>query len=64
MAKEKEIPKPKTKFLQIECPKCGNKQVTFSAPASVVKCLVCENELAASTGSKINLKSKVVRILE
>ena len=60
----KNIPKPKTKFLKVKCKGCGNEQTIFSAPSSNVKCLKCENILAESTGSKLKLKSKVVKILE
>ena len=61
--KEK-IPKPKTKFLRVKCISCGNEQNVFSAPASKIKCIVCDKELAECTGSKINLKSKVVKVNE
>ncbi|MCX8158238.1 MAG: 30S ribosomal protein S27e [Candidatus Diapherotrites archaeon] len=61
----KYIPHPKTKFLRVKCSGCGNEQIIFSAPAtSKVKCLVCEKDLAESTGSKLKLKSKVISILE
>lgn len=58
------VPKPRTKFLKVKCPGCGNEQTIFSAPASDVKCIVCNNLLAKSTASKAELKAKVVKELE
>ena len=54
----------KSKFLKIKCSKCKNEQITFSKPATLVKCLVCEKVLAKSTGGKAELKSKVIEILD
>ena len=65
MSIEKFIPKPKTKFLRIKCTSCGNEQTIFSAPASDVKCLVCNQVLGKSTASKVKLvKAKVLKSLE
>ncbi len=58
------IPKPKNKFLKVKCESCGNEQVIFSAPSRSVKCLVCGQELAASTGHRANLKAKIVKEFE
>jgi len=41
-----------SKFFRIKCKKCKNEQVIFEKPASVVKCLVCEEVLAEPTGGK------------
>ncbi len=49
-------------FLKIRCNKCKNEQVTFSKAASSVKCLVCGELLAESTGGKLRVTA--ARILE
>ena len=61
---DKKIPMPKTKFLKLKCNGCGNEQTVFSAPASTVKCLACNQVLAESTGGKIRPVAKVVKELE
>ena len=58
------IPNPSTRFLRVKCGGCGNEQNVFSAPASSVKCLVCNQVLAESTASRIHIvqgKAKVVK---
>ena len=64
MEDEKLIPRPKTKFLKVKCNGCGNEQIIFSAAASDVKCNACNQLLAKSGSSKIDLKAKVVKELE
>ncbi|MDD5163909.1 MAG: 30S ribosomal protein S27e [Candidatus ainarchaeum sp.] len=61
---KKLIPMPRTKFLKIKCNGCGNEQIVFSAPASTVKCLACNQTLAESTGGKIRPIAKIVKELE
>lgn len=58
------IPKPKTKFLRVKCNGCSNEQTIFSAAATKVKCIVCNQELAKTTGSKILLKTKILAVYE
>ena len=31
-------PMPRSKFLKVQCPECGNEQTVFSHVASIVKC--------------------------
>jgi len=50
--------------LKLKCNGCGNEQTVFSAPASTVKCLACNQVLAESTGGKIRPVAKVVKELE
>ncbi|MDO8626860.1 MAG: 30S ribosomal protein S27e [Candidatus Diapherotrites archaeon] len=57
------IPKTKSKFLRAKCNSCGNEQVVFSAPATVVKCLVCEGIFARPSGSKAELNAKEITAL-
>jgi small subunit ribosomal protein S27e len=57
------IPMPKSKFLKVQCEKCKNEQIIFNKPATVVKCLVCENILAEPTGGVGNIKAKILKII-
>ena len=47
------------RFLKVMC-KCKNEQVIFDKPASVVRCLVCNEVLAEPTGGKACIKTKVL----
>ncbi|MHA1594827.1 MAG: 30S ribosomal protein S27e [Candidatus Baldrarchaeia archaeon] len=49
------IPMPRSRFLLVECPDCGNEQVIFDRASTVVKCLVCGRVLATPTGGKAEL---------
>lgn len=40
------------KFLKVKCKKCNNEQKIFSRSAMAVKCLVCGEALAKSSGGK------------
>jgi len=55
---------PNSKFIKVRCPKCKNEQIIFGKAASVVKCLVCEKELARPTGGKSNIKARILEVLE
>jgi small subunit ribosomal protein S27e len=57
------IPKPKTKFLKVKCPHCGNEQTIFSNPARNVKCNACSKVIAESSSGKAKLKVKSVKEL-
>ncbi len=54
---------PKSKFFKIACKKCKNEQVTFSKPATVVKCLNCGEELVVPTGGEAFVKGKKLMTL-
>lgn len=47
-------------FSKVRCPKCKNEQVIFTKAASNVKCLVCEEMLAKSTGGKAKIVAEVI----
>jgi small subunit ribosomal protein S27e len=55
---------PKNGFVKVKCEGCGNEQVVFSVPAMEVKCLVCNQVLAESTGHKAKFKAKEVSKIE
>jgi small subunit ribosomal protein S27e len=58
------IPQPRSKFIKVRCPDCGNEQVIFSHVAMVVRCLVCGRVLAQPTGGKARLVAHIVKILD
>ncbi|MEM0369138.1 MAG: 30S ribosomal protein S27e [Pyrobaculum sp.] len=58
------IPQPRSVFIKIRCPECGNEQVVFSHASIVVRCLVCGRVLAQPTGGKARLAGHVIKILE
>lgn len=61
---EKIIPKPRSSFLRVRCPDCGNEQIVFSHVASLVHCNICGALLAEPTGGVADIKGEVVAVLE
>ncbi len=61
---EKVIPKPRSSFLRVRCPDCGNEQVVFSHVATIVHCNICGAVLAEPTGGKADVKGEVITVLE
>ncbi|RLJ09815.1 MAG: 30S ribosomal protein S27e [Candidatus Aenigmatarchaeota archaeon] len=49
-----------SKFLKVKCVKCKNEQIIFEKPATVVRCLVCDEILAEPTGGKGIIKAKIL----
>lgn len=58
------IPEPKSRFIVVSCPDCGNEQITFDRASTVVRCLVCNRVLVRPTGGKAIIEGKLVRVLE
>ncbi len=58
------IPKPRSVFLQVKCPDCGNEQIVFSHVATVVHCNICGATLAEPSGGKVKIKGEIVTVLE
>ena len=61
---EKLIPKPRSRFIRVKCPDCGNEQLLFSHARNVVKCNVCGAVLAEPTVGKAEIKGEIVAVLE
>jgi len=57
------IPEPKSRFVIVSCPDCGNEQISFDMASTVVKCNICGRVLIEPTGGRANVKGKVVRVL-
>ena len=61
---KKIIPEPRSRFIQVRCPDCGNEQIIFSHAASVVRCNICGAVLAEPTGGKAKIKAEIIKVLE
>lgn len=55
---------PRSKFVKLRCAKCKNEQIIFGNISSVVKCLVCDKEIAQPTGGKARILARVQEVLE
>ncbi len=58
------IPKPKSYFLRIRCPDCGNEQLIYSHPTNIVKCNICKTILATPTGGKGKFNGEITAVIE
>ena len=58
------VPKPKSRFLRIQCPNCGGEQTVYSSSTLDVKCKVCGNILAERTGGRARILGLMVRRLD
>ncbi len=58
------IPKPRSKFLRVKCPDCGNEQLVFSHATTAVHCNVCGAILAEPAGGKATVKGEITAILD
>jgi len=54
---------PKSSFLRVRCPSCGNEQNVYSNPTQKLKCNGCDFLLAESSGGKAIFKAKIVKDL-
>ncbi|MEM1712849.1 MAG: 30S ribosomal protein S27e [Acidilobaceae archaeon] len=57
------IPQPRSRFLLVICPNCGNSQVIFSHATFPVRCLSCGVQLVKPRGGKAEILGKIERIL-
>ncbi len=58
------IPKPRSVFLRVKCPKCGNEQQIFSNTVNKISCNVCGEILAEPTGGRAKINGDVQAVLE
>ena len=61
---DKVIPKPRSRFLRIKCPDCGNEQFVFSNATTPGHCNVCGAILAEPSGVNAKVKGEVTAVLE
>ncbi len=58
------IPTPRSKFIQVICNECGNRQIVFDHAKIEVKCNVCGAVLCRPSGGKAILLAKKERVFE
>lgn len=58
------IPKPKSKFLSVQCPECQEKMVIFSHATADIKCKSCGTLIAMRRGGKAKLLAKFLTTLD
>ena len=65
MKKEREfIPKPRSSFVLIKCPDCGEERVMFSASTRDITCRGCGRKLAERTGGKVRVDAQIIKRLD
>jgi len=52
----------KSKFLRINCPRCGNPNTIFGKASMKIKCAKCNKLLVKTTGGKTIIKARIRRI--
>ena len=57
------IPMPKSRFVRVRCPSCGNEQIVFDHATFPARCLVCGTILVVPTGGKAKILGDIVKIL-
>ncbi len=57
------IPMPKSRFVKVKCPSCGNEQIVFDHATFPARCLVCGTVLVEPSGGKAKIKGDIVKIL-
>ena len=54
---------PTSKFLKVECRKCGKKYIVFDKSATRIEC-ECGEEIVEPTGGYARIKGKILKELE
>jgi small subunit ribosomal protein S27e len=60
---ESRLKETNSKFIRVRCSKCKNEQIIFGKSSCNIKCLVCENIIAESTGGKVKVKARILELL-
>jgi small subunit ribosomal protein S27e len=58
------LPRPKSRFIRVKCPDCGNEQLVFDHATNKINCNVCGIVLAEPTGGKTAIKGEIVASVE
>jgi small subunit ribosomal protein S27e len=58
------IPKPKSSFLSVQCPKCNEKAIIFSHTTANIACKSCGESLAEKSGSRAAILGIVLNVLD
>ncbi|MCS7107841.1 MAG: 30S ribosomal protein S27e [Sulfolobales archaeon] len=57
------IPMPRSKFVKVRCPSCGNEQVIFDHATFPSRCLVCGVVLVVPSGGKSKILGELIKIM-
>jgi len=57
------VPKPKSRFLKVQCLNCGNEQIVFGCASTEVQCHTCKKVLVQPTGGKAVILTKINEVL-
>jgi small subunit ribosomal protein S27e len=60
---ERLIPKPKSRFLLVQCNECGHRQIVFDNAKMEIRCQVCNATLAVPKGGKAKILGRVLETL-
>ncbi|AKG38876.1 MAG: 30S ribosomal protein S27e [Infirmifilum sp.] len=60
---EQLVPKPRSRFVKVRCPDCGNVQVVFSHSSLTAKCFKCGRVLVQPRGGKALIIAEIVEFL-
>jgi small subunit ribosomal protein S27e len=65
MAKRKNIlaPKPRSRYLKVQCSECNNEQIVFGSSTTTINCSVCGKQLLQTTGGKARILTKISDLL-
>lgn len=58
------IPKPKSNFLLVKCPDCGEERIIFSSSTKDVGCRACGRKLSESKGGRSIVFGKILKKLD
>ena len=61
---ERLLPRPRSKFVRVKCPDCGNEQIVFSHATIAIHCNICGATLAEPSGGKARIRGEVTAVLE
>lgn len=65
MKREREaIPKPRSNFVLVKCPDCGEERIIFSTSTRNITCKGCGRPLADKTGGKVRLQAPLIKRLD
>jgi small subunit ribosomal protein S27e len=53
----------KSKFIEVQCPRCRKIKVTFGKATLKVKCIKCNLLLLKPKGGKAKIKAKIITVL-
>ncbi|MFW9851865.1 MAG: 30S ribosomal protein S27e [Candidatus Thorarchaeota archaeon] len=57
------VPYPTTNFLKVKCANCKNEQIVFDSVKTLVKCNVCDSDLAIPRGGKAKILGEILEVL-